>query len=62
MPPSYVILDRVFWGISALFGRVHASGNFRALLAEYREGAPPSTDLGRIEERWRQERQTSPAK
>lgn len=62
MPPSYVILDRVFWGISALFGRVHASGNFRALLAEYRKGAPPSTELGRIEERWRQERQTSPAK
>ena len=61
MPPSYVILDRVFWGMSALFGRLHASGNWRALLAEYRKGEPPSTELGRIEEEWRLERAVSGA-
>jgi len=61
MPPSYVILDRVFWGMSALFGRLHASGNWRALLAEYRKGVPPSTELGRIEEQWRLERQVAGA-
>jgi predicted unusual protein kinase regulating ubiquinone biosynthesis (AarF/ABC1/UbiB family) len=54
MPPSYVILDRVVWGMSALFGRLGARGNFQALLAEYRKGAPPSTELGRIEAEWRE--------
>src|SRR5437588_4850862 len=53
MPPSYVILDRVVWGLSALWGRMHARGNWRALLAEYRKGAPPSTELGKLEEEWR---------
>jgi predicted unusual protein kinase regulating ubiquinone biosynthesis (AarF/ABC1/UbiB family) len=53
MPPSYVILDRVVWGMSALFGRLRARADFGALLAEYRKGAPPSTELGEIEAAWR---------
>jgi predicted unusual protein kinase regulating ubiquinone biosynthesis (AarF/ABC1/UbiB family) len=53
MPPSYVILDRVVWGVSALMGHLHATSNWRALLAEYRKDAPPSTELGRIEAEWR---------
>jgi hypothetical protein len=56
MPPSYVILDRVVWGMSALLGRLRARGNFKALLAEYRKGAPPSTELGRAEAEWRARR------
>ena len=60
MPPSYVILDRVVWGVSALLGRLGAHGNFRALLAEYRKGDPPSTELGRAEAEWH-ERQTTAA-
>jgi hypothetical protein len=61
MPPSYVILDRVVWGLSALWGRMHARGNWRALLAEYRKGAPPSTELGKIEEEWRKEKEQAAA-
>jgi predicted unusual protein kinase regulating ubiquinone biosynthesis (AarF/ABC1/UbiB family) len=60
MPPSFVILDRVVWGVSALLGRLGAHGNFRALLAEYRKGDPPSTELGRLEAEWRA-RQTAAA-
>jgi len=52
MPPTYVILDRVVWGVSALLGRLEASGGWRALLAEYRKGDPPSTGLGRTEAAW----------
>jgi predicted unusual protein kinase regulating ubiquinone biosynthesis (AarF/ABC1/UbiB family) len=52
MPPSYVILDRVVWGMSALLGRLGATNNWRGLLAEYRKGMPPVTELGRIEEQW----------
>jgi len=56
MPPSYVILDRVVWGMSALFGRMGAGGNWRGLLAEYLHEAPPSTALGRAEAEWRDKR------
>ncbi|HEX4814377.1 MAG TPA: hypothetical protein VFV66_16665, partial [Nonomuraea sp.] len=56
MPPSYVILDRVVWGMAALLARLGASGPFRAILAEYREGAPPATELGRQEAAWRASR------
>ena len=56
MPPSYVILDRVVWGMSALLGRLRATNNWRGLLAEYREGGPPVSELGKIEEEWRSSR------
>ena len=40
--------------MSALLGRLHASGNWRDRLAEYRKGAPPSTEIGRMEAEWEQ--------
>jgi predicted unusual protein kinase regulating ubiquinone biosynthesis (AarF/ABC1/UbiB family) len=61
MPRSYVILDRVVWGLSALFGRMGASGSWSRLLAEYLKGEPPSTELGRLEAKWRAERAATPA-
>ena len=56
MPPHYVILDRVVWGMSALLGRLHAHAPFRGLLAEYRKGGAPVTELGRQEAAWRSSR------
>jgi predicted unusual protein kinase regulating ubiquinone biosynthesis (AarF/ABC1/UbiB family) len=56
MPPSYVILDRVVWGMSALLAKLEASGPWGAILAEYRKGGPPSTELGRQEAAWRASR------
>ena len=52
MPPSYVILDRVVWGLSALLGRMGAQNRWRAILAEYRHDGPPATDLGVAEQEW----------
>lgn len=52
MPPSFVILDRVVWGMSALLGRLGAHNRWRAILAEYREDAAPVTPLGVAEQRW----------
>ncbi len=52
MPPSFVILDRVVWGMSALLGRLEAHGHWRGILEEYRKGAPPVTALGRAEAAW----------
>jgi predicted unusual protein kinase regulating ubiquinone biosynthesis (AarF/ABC1/UbiB family) len=56
MPASYVILDRVVWGMSALLARLDASGPFGGILAEYRKDAAPVTDLGRQEAAWRSSR------
>jgi predicted unusual protein kinase regulating ubiquinone biosynthesis (AarF/ABC1/UbiB family) len=59
MPASYVILDRVVWGMSALLARLQASGPWRGILQEYRHGGPPVTDLGRQEAAWRAARATT---
>ena len=59
MPPSYVILDRVVWGMSAIFGRLRASGRWGALLDEYLHAGPPSTELGRAEDEWRRARRAT---
>jgi predicted unusual protein kinase regulating ubiquinone biosynthesis (AarF/ABC1/UbiB family) len=53
MPPSFVLLDRVVWGVSALMGRLGARNRWRSILEEYRHGAPPATALGEQEAAWR---------
>ncbi|MDY7105826.1 MAG: AarF/ABC1/UbiB kinase family protein [Actinomycetota bacterium] len=55
MPASFVFLDRVVWGVSAMLGRLGATNRWRAILDEYRLGEPPSTELGRAERAWRDE-------
>jgi predicted unusual protein kinase regulating ubiquinone biosynthesis (AarF/ABC1/UbiB family) len=52
MPASFVILDRVVWGMSALLGKLNASGPWRGMLLEYSHGAPPCTPLGEQEAEW----------
>lgn len=53
LPTSFVVLNRVVWGISALLGRLDAHGPWRAMLLEYRvPGSPPATELGRQEMAW----------
>ncbi|MBW3574277.1 MAG: AarF/ABC1/UbiB kinase family protein [Actinobacteria bacterium] len=59
MPPSFVILDRVVWGMAALLGRLRATGPWRGILDEYRIDAPPVTELGEVEVRWRRGRPAS---
>jgi predicted unusual protein kinase regulating ubiquinone biosynthesis (AarF/ABC1/UbiB family) len=53
MPPSFVILDRVVWGVSAILGKLHVTNPWRAMLLEYRTGAPPATEQGEAEAAWR---------
>jgi hypothetical protein len=52
MPASFVILDRVVWGVSALLGKLNVTAPWRAMLLEYRTGAPPATPLGEAEQAW----------
>lgn len=53
LPPSFVILDRVVWGINAILGKLEVSGPFRAMLLEYVAEGDPATDLGAAEAAWR---------
>jgi predicted unusual protein kinase regulating ubiquinone biosynthesis (AarF/ABC1/UbiB family) len=57
MPASFVILDRVVWGVSALLGKLGASGPWKGILLEYRRDAPPCTALGRENAAWRAARE-----
>ena len=52
MPPSFVILDRVIWGVSAILGKLEATGPWRGMLLEYTADGPPATELGRTEAAW----------
>jgi predicted unusual protein kinase regulating ubiquinone biosynthesis (AarF/ABC1/UbiB family) len=56
MPPSFVLLDRVVWGLSSMLGRLHARNRWRGILVEYLHGTPPVTELGRAEDEWRRRR------
>ncbi len=47
MPTSFVILDRVVWGVSGLLGRLEAENGWAGIVAEYRKGAPPSPSSAR---------------
>ncbi len=56
MPPAFVLVDRVVWGISGVLGLLGARGPWRAIVAEYRTGAEPATELGQQEAAWRSAR------
>ncbi|MFN3256711.1 MAG: ABC1 kinase family protein [Ilumatobacter sp.] len=56
MPPSFVILDRVIWGVSAILGKLEAHGPWRSMLLEYTNDGAPATDLGAAEAAWAQSR------
>lgn len=52
LPPSFVILDRVVWGVSAILGKLEAHGPWRSMLLEYTADGEPSTDMGVAEANW----------
>jgi predicted unusual protein kinase regulating ubiquinone biosynthesis (AarF/ABC1/UbiB family) len=53
MPATFVILDRVVWGVNAILGKLDVGGPFRAMLLEYVADGEPATDLGAAEAAWR---------
>ena len=56
IPASFVILDRVVWGVSALLGKLEVNAPWRAMLLEYQDGAPAATPLGEADNAWRNSR------
>ena len=52
LPASFVMLDRVVWGVSALLGKLELAAPWRSMLLEYRLEAPPATPMGHEERAW----------
>ena len=53
LPPDYVFLGRVALGNHSVLSGLRAAGMWRSMMEEMWLGAPPVTELGRVEERWR---------
>lgn len=53
LPSSFIVLNRVVWGVSALLAQLELDAPWRAMLLEYRLDGPPATELGEAERRWR---------
>ena len=54
LPPSFVVLNRIQWGLNAVLAQLTATANWRAISDElwpWVDG-PPSTELGELEVRW----------
>ena len=60
MPPDFVLLNRLQWGLWPLLAQLGAKNQWHRIHREYIEGAPASTPLGEsfaaAEARWRAKR------
>jgi predicted unusual protein kinase regulating ubiquinone biosynthesis (AarF/ABC1/UbiB family) len=52
MPASFVILDRVVWGVNAILGKLEVRAPWRAMLLEYLVDGEPATPMGAAERAW----------
>jgi predicted unusual protein kinase regulating ubiquinone biosynthesis (AarF/ABC1/UbiB family) len=56
VPTSFVMFDRMMWGLTALMCRLEGSNRWGGILSEYRKGTPPVTELGELEATWQDQR------
>ncbi|HEY8146290.1 MAG TPA: AarF/ABC1/UbiB kinase family protein [Kofleriaceae bacterium] len=54
MPPDYVFVNRIQWGVYSILCALGATGNWHRIHREYLRGEPPSTELGRIDRAYRE--------
>ncbi len=58
LPPAFVVLNRIQWGLNAVMASLDATANWRAISEElwpFTDG-PPATPLGEAEHVWLQSR------
>jgi predicted unusual protein kinase regulating ubiquinone biosynthesis (AarF/ABC1/UbiB family) len=52
LPPDYLLLNRIQWGLNSVLGRLGACNDWRSIRAEYVADAAPTTELGRRDRDW----------
>ena len=54
LPPAFVVLNRIQWGLNAVLASLDATANWRSISDELWPwvDAAPSTELGRLEQAW----------
>lgn len=53
MPRDFVFVNRIQWGVHSILAHLGARANFHRIQRELLFGDPPSSELGRIDERFR---------
>jgi len=53
MPPDFVLVNRIQWGVESILSKLAASGNWHRIMRELLLGEPPATDLGRADAEFR---------
>ena len=57
LPPDYLLLNRIQWGLNSVLGRLEATNDWRAIRDEYVVAdALPATPLGKLDAAWWRER------
>ena len=46
LPPDYLMLNRIQWGVNSILGRLGATANWKRITQEFWHDAPPATPLG----------------
>ena len=49
LPPDYLLLNRIQWGVNSILGRLRATANWYRISDEFLADGPPSTELGALE-------------
>lgn len=49
LPPDYLLLNRIQWGVNSILGRLHARANWHRISQEFVADGTPSTPLGELE-------------
>jgi predicted unusual protein kinase regulating ubiquinone biosynthesis (AarF/ABC1/UbiB family) len=49
LPPDYLLLNRIQWGVNSILGRLGARANWHRITREFWFGEPPATELGELE-------------
>lgn len=53
LPPDYLLLNRIQWGLNSVLGQLRATADWRAIRDEYLRGdAPAATPLGALDAAW----------
>ena len=64
LPPSFVVLNRIQWGLNAVLASFDATNNWRAISDELWPwvNGPASTELGKLEHDWLMTRSQKPSR